>query len=285
MEASTNHEAVIFYFSGTGNTWWAAEKLAEALSKEGFKASAYSIENIDRETAALLIKNAAVLGFGYPIYGSDLPLSMKNFIRQLPASLYKEVFVFCTQWFWSGNGAAAAAKMLAQKGFEVKWAEHFFMPNNLSAGLIPMPYTNKPEKTQKTLSKAERRIKRFAGHIADNTSFKRGFNPLSSVLGATMRTPYRYFFHRLQNNIGIDWEKCDNCGECVALCPAGNLYYDGDEIKIKGTCINCLRCYSFCPLTAMTYMGRPHQKSRKKPYKGPTKDFTPYSLTKKTKPE
>ena len=285
MEVSTSSEAVIFYFSGTGNTWWASEKIADSLSRAGLKANAYSIEKIDGQTANLLIKSAGLVGFGYPIYGSDLPQSMKNFMANLAALKGKKAFVFCTQWLWSGNGAATGAKLLEEKGFNVKWAEHFLMPNNLSAGFIPMPYTNKKARLEKILGRAENRIAPFAGHIIEGTDCKRGFSFFANILGSIMRTPYRHFFHQLQNSIGINWEKCDNCGECVALCPVGNLYYEGDEIKIKGSCINCLRCYNFCPLTAMTYRGRPHPEQRKKPYKGPEENFTPYLLIKKTQPK
>ena len=285
MEASASKEAVIFYFSGTGNTWWVSGRIAESLNKAGLKTNAYSIEKVDEQTADLLVSSAGLVGFGYPIYGSDLPLSMKNFIASLPNIEAKFAFVFCTQFLWSGNGAAAGARLLEGKGFKVDWGEHFFMPNNLSAGFFPMPYTNNRSRIEKILKRAEKRIARFAEHIIEGEPFKRSFSYFANILGSLMRTPYQHFFQHLQNSIGIAWERCDNCGECVALCPSGNLCYKGDEIIIKGSCINCLRCYSFCPLKAMTYRGRPHPEGKKKPYKGPVDDFTPYVLTKKTAPK
>jgi len=38
----------IFFFSGTGNTWWVGSELANALSEQGFHAEALSIEQVSR---------------------------------------------------------------------------------------------------------------------------------------------------------------------------------------------------------------------------------------------
>jgi flavodoxin len=39
-------KAVIFYFSGTGNTWWVSEKLGRYLAEKGFSVEVHSIEKI-----------------------------------------------------------------------------------------------------------------------------------------------------------------------------------------------------------------------------------------------
>ncbi len=41
---STVHTIPLFYFSGTGNTWWVSQELCQALSARGMEATAYSIE-------------------------------------------------------------------------------------------------------------------------------------------------------------------------------------------------------------------------------------------------
>jgi len=73
----------IFYFSGTGNTWWAAQRLAEELEKYKFQTSTHSIEQVSQEKANDLIGQADLVGLGYPIYGSDAPLIMQDFCWSL----------------------------------------------------------------------------------------------------------------------------------------------------------------------------------------------------------
>lgn len=59
----------IFYFSGTGNTWWVGQQLEAALNSRGFQSQAISIEQISPEDAAAHIDQAEMIGLGYPIYG------------------------------------------------------------------------------------------------------------------------------------------------------------------------------------------------------------------------
>jgi NAD-dependent dihydropyrimidine dehydrogenase PreA subunit/flavodoxin len=271
-------DIVIFYFSGTGNTWWVSQELVRQFDKLGRTARAYSIEAVNAEEAAALIGSASLTGFGYPIHGSDLPLPMKDFIKSLPEGAGQQAFVFCTQWLWSGDGASVGGTMLHEKGFKVQWGEHFLMPNNVTVSIISLPYSNDYARLNNVLARASRAATFFAGEIIAGRPFLHGFSQVSFYLGCLQRLPFRRVYHKLQNDIGIDQENCIDCGECLRLCPVDNFYYEGDQIKTKGSCILCLRCYNFCPVAAITHMGRPHLHSRGEPYKGPVKDFDPTIL-------
>ncbi len=275
-------QAVIFYFSGTGNTWWVSEELARQLEYRSIITRAYSIEKITPEKAAVLIEESDLVGFGYSIHGSDLPRPMIGFIESLPDADGKYAFVFCTQWLWSGDGAAVGASFLKKRGFNLQWGEHFLMPNNVTVSIIRLPYTNNPVSLSKVRNRAGRRIKHFAVKIAEGKPFYRGFSPISSLLGSMQRVPFRRVFDKLQNDIAIDRETCIDCGDCVHLCPTGNLYYHDAEICTRGNCILCLRCYNFCPVAAITYMGRRHLKQQRgEPYRGPVENFDPFILVEK----
>lgn len=271
-------ELVIFYFSGTGNTWWVSEELVSQFTKLDRSARAYSIETLSVDEASKLISNSEIVGFGYPIHGSDLPKPMKSFISQLPSESGKRAFVFCTQWLWSGDGAAVGGTMLHDKGFKIQWGEHFLMPNNVTVSIISLPYTNDHSRLAGVLGRSARRAASLAEGILAGKAFLRGFNQLSFYFGSLQRIPFRKVFHKLQNDIGIDFSNCIDCGECVRLCPVDNFYYEDRLIKTKGSCIICLRCYNFCPVAAITHMDRPHLHGRGEPYKGPVKDFDPTVL-------
>jgi len=272
-------KAVLFYFSGTGNTWWVAEELSRHLNQKGFNSRAYSIEKITSANAASLIEESTLVGFGYPIHGSDLPQPMKEFIEALPQYPGKDALVFCTQWLWSGDGAYIGASMLKEKGYTVKWGEHFLMPNNVSVSVIRLPYTNDPARLSAVRQRVARKINRLVSRITAGKLYRHGFNTFAYLLGCMQRLPFRRYYHRLQNDIAINKNVCIDCGDCVRLCPVGNLYYAGEEIKTKGNCILCTRCYNFCPVAAVTYMNRPHQPERGEPYRGPIENFDPSVLT------
>jgi ferredoxin/flavodoxin len=270
--------AAIFYFSGTGNTWWASGELARLLRERGIEAQAHSIEGPLSREADGLIARCDLAGFGYPIYGSDLPQPMKDFMASLGPVQGKPAFVYCTQWQFSGDGARTGASFLKPKGFQVLWGEHFFMPNNVAVTILPVPYTNDRSRLDAVLDRAGVRLRRFADRIAAREPFRRGFGPVSFLLGCMQRVPFRLVYRRLQDDIGVDRQACTRCGDCARLCPSGNLVFDGEGFTTRGSCVLCLRCYNFCPVAAVIYMKRPHNHQRGKPYKGPVEGFAPEML-------
>lgn len=272
-------KGIIFYFSGTGNTYWASEKLSQYLNKKNINVDTYSIEVIDIRSANKLIKIADLVGFAYPIYGSDLPYVMKDFMKKLDTFNQKKTFVICTQWKFSGDGVRVAGTYLENKGFTILWGEHFLMPNNVTVSFTWfLPYTTNQEKINKRLKKTDKRIKSFADKIIKGRTFKRGFNPISMCLGALQRIPFRKKFSQLRDDIGIDNNICINCDRCLKNCPVSNFKYSQQKIKTKGLCILCLRCYNFCPVSAITYRGKLHNNKRGKKYQGPVLDFKPENL-------
>ncbi len=54
-----------------------------------------------------------------------------------------------------------------------------------------------------------------------------------------------------------DWGMavCNQCGECIAVCPTEALYRDkAGVVRIKkDLCVGCLSCVGFCPTRTMYY--------------------------------
>ena len=268
----------IFYFSGTGNTWWVSREMARLLSEREICTRTHSIEQLTTGAATQLMAECDTVGFGYPIYGSDLPGPMEEFIARMEAVEGKRCFVFCTQWLWSGDGARAGAALLTSKGFDVRWGEHFLMPNNVCVAVMPLPFTNERKRIDAVLAKASHRIERFVEKIGTDRSFRRGFHPLSNLLGSLQRVPFQRLKGRMQDDIGVDGQRCTRCGYCVSLCPVDNLVEARQSIMTRGQCIFCMRCYNFCPESAITYRRRPHNLRRGVPYRGPVEGFDPRIL-------
>ncbi|MEN8098391.1 MAG: 4Fe-4S binding protein [Chloroflexota bacterium] len=51
----------------------------------------------------------------------------------------------------------------------------------------------------------------------------------------------------------IKIEFCDQCGECIAVCPTDALYRapNGLVLLRKRDCVGCLACVGFCPTLVM----------------------------------
>ena len=274
----------IFYFSGTGNTWWVANHLAEELGKHHFQTSTHSIEQVSLEQVDHLIGQAQIVALGYPIYGSDAPLIMQDFIAALPKTIQaKPMLVFITQAAWSGDGAYFIRPEVESKGYTLRWAVHFNMPNNISLDLGWV--LNSFLSLFRAKPAAERnRIEKIASRVAENRKWIMGRSPLFS-LGWIQRIPFRKGIHQWQTDAyQVDPEKCNACARCEQLCPVGNITMVDGLPQFADRCNLCLRCFNYCPQLAIEAFGKPFNTDwfGEKPYQGPEPKFLPELLIKKT---
>ena len=272
------YTAVVFYFSGTGNTWWVADRIKRQLDAKNINASVVSIDTLSPKKADWWIKTADLVLFGWPVYSSDLPLPFKRFIESLPISgKKKHIHTFCTQMGASGDGAWISRKRFLSKGLIVDTAAHFTMPSNMSM-LHNFLGTPDEESIKRIMAKCEQQVACYVERLL--TSRARVTGRYGFLLGMIQRGMYRLSVRKSQNRIGVDKDRCTACGLCVSLCPMHNIILK--EIpEFAGNCTQCLRCYSFCPTSAITY----NRKTRDidlygKPYCVPDKHFKPSMLIK-----
>ncbi len=251
------------YFSGTGNTRYITEYLLKKLS------GAYEskmIEVTDTEKALEGVKNADVVLFAFPVYGSAPPIPMRNFVHKCGNFLSKKkVLIVETQYFFSGDGPATIGRTVKKYGGEIIGAEMFNMPNNL-ADCKAFPIKNGSE-IEKTLQKARRRADRFAEKILKGRAKKRGFSVLSHAVGYySQRKFWAKGESEKRKRLKID-ENCVGCGLCVKKCPVGNLYLKDKRATPLGKCVLCYRCVNLCPKRAIRLVG---SNPPEKQYRGPT---------------
>lgn len=159
-------KAVIFLFSGTGNTWFVAKRISLALIKKDIDTSIYSIDNLKKDEINKIIFENDLIIFGYPIYASYMPVPMLNFVEKINPVENKETAIFCTQMIFSGDGAKVLDNIISKKGFVTHCAEHFNAPNNLNSGHFSfMPITNDREKLKKVMKKINKQAYRFANYM------------------------------------------------------------------------------------------------------------------------
>ncbi|MCJ7696062.1 MAG: EFR1 family ferrodoxin [Anaerolineaceae bacterium] len=275
----------IFYFSGTGNTWWVGKRIEEALKAQGIEAEAISIENISPGEVTEKIGQAGMLGLGYPIHGSDTPYPMKVFINALPQqSEALPTMIYVTELAFSGDGASFLKGQLRKKGYDLRWAVEFKMPNNISQDLGGV--INSLFKLIKTdLDKVNKKVEKLAERVASGKKWIQGGIPVLNM-GWTQRIPFRMVFSAVQKNTWmVDPQKCSGCERCERICPVENITMQ-DGLPLWGDhCILCMRCANFCPDEAIL----PYKKTLKgkafgeKAYRGPVPGFKPELLIGKKK--
>ncbi|MDC7227267.1 MAG: EFR1 family ferrodoxin [Spirochaetales bacterium] len=281
--------ASILYFSGTGNTLWASDRFAEHLNSKGIKAEAFSIES-DQNILKQRILESDIVFLNYPVYSSDRPEIVKDFINHLPDVAHsegpKEFGIICTQMLYSGDGAWLEHELIEHKGYEINWAIHLRMPNNVSIPLFPFRSTNDREKLKKILTKADMRLEALSRSVAAEIAELTGTSLLSRLMGLIQREPYRKMFPGWRNDMTIDPFTCTKCGLCIKLCPISNIQFAPEDTggfpEFNGECNLCLRCYNFCPSQSILYRTKKYKSiDGSLPYRGPTENFNPMRMKQK----
>lgn len=234
------------YFSGTGNSKYIAECFSQIMA-----ATCYSIEeDVDFKEKITAAQTIVVC---YPIYGSCVPKIMRDFVSKNRAAFAgKELIIFCTQLLFSGDGARVFTELLAGVAVDIRYAEHFNMPNNIcNFFLFPLA---SPAKLQRNIKKADTKLSRACQNISARVVKKRGFNPLSRYMGLWIqRAHFKALEKKAAGDVRISSE-CILCGKCVRICPMNNLKLSDQGIAQQGQCTLCYRCVNQCPQKAITVL-------------------------------
>jgi len=247
---------LMLYFSGTGNSKYIAITFSKKMN-----AKCHSIEEkIDFKNE---IKKHDIIAFCYPIYASNVPRIMREFVsKHVELLKYKKLIIFCTQLMFSGDGARVFTDLLPEEYGKVIYAEHFNMPNNIcNSGIFPV---KNGEKTKKYIKTAQKKIDRIYNDLQKGKIKLRGFNKVSNMMGKGQGAYWQEIEEKNKSSVQVD-EDCIKCGLCARLCPMKNLNLTTKEVVHNDNCILCYRCVNACPKKAITVLI--HTKPKEQ-YKG-----------------
>jgi ferredoxin/flavodoxin len=254
--------AKIIYFSGTGNTAYIASYIEKQLKSRGVEVLCLALENTRPEENI----KADVLYFGFPIYACEMPLFVKEYIKQLPEGQGTKIRLFCTKAYFSGKAMIKAAQLFKQKGYQVlSWYERK-MPG--SDGLA---FLKKEGRAAKKL------IANFSPDpgdldcwLANQEEFdipEQIYDPAGALFGWLLEAAMA----GIKKKYHAD-DRCISCGLCARICPPGNIALKDGKVIFSNKCILCMRCIHQCPVEAIQIGKLTSGKFR---YKGPDGSFKP----------
>ena len=245
-------EAMIFWFSGTGNSKYVAEKIAEA---NGLKLA--SIAEIMRGKGFQQSPDEMV-GIVFPTYAWAPPKIVLDFVKRLRRNVGKDTYVFAVSTcnHIPGYGMRKIEAAL-RRPLDCAWSIE--MPGNYIIDRDVEP----KEVQDRKLAEADATIAEINKALADRQTGINKVRPGSRPWVRTMvMSP---FFNRFVINAKGFYadDACDSCGLCAQVCPMSNITVPKGEKPVWGqSCAFCLSCIHHCPKQAIQYKNDTEGKGR-----------------------
>lgn len=225
---------MIFYFSGTGNSAWAAQQLARLTGD-----AAYDIANLEELPN---MENAKQIGFVFPVYAWGAPEFMADFAETLPKS---QVFTFgiCT----CGGDAGLTMKQFS-KLYPLSSSYSLLMPNNYIIGSD----TDTEAEILQTITSARAELERMAQEIRRQ---ERVYRVHEGALAGVKSYLANFGFNKFARSTKpfFAGNCCNGCGQCVRNCPASAISLRDRKPVWAPKCFQCLRCINECPQQVIQY--------------------------------
>lgn len=243
---------MIFYFSGTGNTRWAAENIAQYIDEELF-----FIPDELKGDCHYSLKPDERIGFFFPTHGWQPPHIVRKFISRL--HIDNAQGHFCYALTTCGDSIGETMEMLNKEltRASLPTAKSLFcliMPESYVC--LPFMYTDTPEREKEKIAAASQQLEEYKQAILERREGEikttKGIAPwgMSHIVG-------NYFNKRMvtDKKFSVDADRCIHCGKCEKVCPTGDLLLQGElpSWKNDGSCTCCLACYHHCPQHAINY--------------------------------
>jgi len=224
--------AVIFWFSGTGNSLCAAKQLAEGLG------GADLVRITDEAPSGSYGGEGEKIGFVLPSYYCNMPRAVQAFIEKLDIKAGTYVFGIVTMGGMGQGTVNALEKAVKAKGLRLNYGRGAKMPANYVVMYNPADPAGSGEK----LGKASAQMKEFADEIAAGKELVKGFPYNGKILYRNIAELDKGF---------AAGDGCTDCGLCEKACPVRNIRIESGKPKWLGHCERCVSCISWCPVHAI----------------------------------
>ena len=235
---------MILYFSGTGNSAYAAKFLGEKIND-----TVVDMGTMLKDKMSYLCSEKPWVIVA-PIYAWQMPRVVREWLAKTTLAGNKNVYFVFTCGGDMGAAGKYAKDLCDKKGMVYCGSAEIKMPENY----IIMFKAPEKEKIDLSVKLAEGKLTKIAEEIVKGnaiTEKKTGFaDGLKS--GIVNDGFYKRFVNAKKFYAK---ESCIGCGLCAKKCPLGNIKmaYGRPVWESERNCTQCMACICYCPVEAIEY--------------------------------
>jgi ferredoxin len=172
-----------------------------------------------------------------------------NFVKSTPNLKGDYIFAVAVNGGQVSNTLVQLKTVMAMHGLKLSSGFEIKMPSNY----IPWGGPGTKEHCQKLYESAEKKIKNIASAIYNKEMRDVEKGPLWQKI--VFSAIYKMTFSMVPGMDKNFWvnEKCNGCGICAKVCPAGNISFNEGKPRWNHKCQQCYACLQWCPELAMEY--------------------------------
>ena len=251
---------IIYFMSGTGNSYRAATWMEEIANKKGITSKLHQISKYYKESG-LGDKAKNLVGVVFPTHGFTAPWQVIRYVLHLPHGNGKHAFVVATRAGsiiasipfpgLEGTAGYLIALILLLKGYIVRGIMGLDMPSNW----MSLHWGINLENSRFIIGRAKVKTDSFMKRIFEGKKTYRGI--IFLILGLILSPVSlgylvigRFFLSKLFFASG----NCTGCGFCARSCQVQAIRMVGSK-KLRPywtfACESCMRCMGYCPNKAV----------------------------------
>ncbi len=242
---------MIFYYSGTGNSKYAAKRIADALGD-----TLLSMNERIKAGDVSPVETGERLVVVTPTYAWRIPRIVRDWLMKTELRGAERIWFVMTCGSEIGDAGSYNRALCQAKGVGCMGTAQLVMPENY----IAMFNAPQADEARAIVAKAEPDIARAIASIKAGEAFAPTRRGLYDRFMSGPVNPIFYSFCVKADAFTVS-DACVGCGRCEKLCPTNTVtLHDGRPVWGKG-CTHCMACICYCPAAAIEYgkksLGKP----------------------------
>ena len=247
---------MVLYFTGTGNSAFAAKRIAASLGDEVLDLQ----EKLKSGDHSVMVSECPWV-IASPVYAWQMPHIVRDWLAATELQGSRDIYFVLT---CGGNIAAAgnyAKALCEERGMNYRGCAGIVMPENYIA-MFAAPAEPEAREIVKAALPA---IDAVSAHIAAGEPIPEKITAAQKFMSSVINKGF--YAGAIKDKKFTVSDACTGCGACERNCPLNNITLRDGKPVWNGNCTHCMACICRCPQGAIEYgkksVGKPRYQCPK----------------------